>query len=139
EELNKVMPQGIRVRKVYDSPVKTKFISKLQAEVTLFYDNGIPENACRQIAELFAGDRILVTKRTKRGPEETDIKPLLHSARLTQKDNMVLIDCIVSALNPPLNPMLLVQAIETELPELKPDHAACRRIEVYDDKGNVFR
>lgn len=138
-DLNKVMPEGIRVLRVYDSAVKTKFISRLQAEVTLFYDRGVPEGACERIGKLFASPEIKVMKRTKRGPEESDIKPLLFSAAMTAKEDRVLIDCVVSAQNPPLNPMLLVQAIETLLPELTPDHATCRRIEIYDDKGNPFR
>jgi len=138
-DLNKVMPEGIRVLRVYDSAVKTKFISRLQAEVTLFYDRGVPEGACERIGQLFASPEIKVMKRTKRGPEESDIKPLLFSAAMTAKEDRVLIDCVVSAQNPPLNPMLLVQAIETLLPELTPDHATCRRIEIYDDKGNPFR
>jgi len=138
-DLNKVMPEGIRVLRIYDSAVKTKFISRLQAEVTLFYDRGVPEGACERIGQLFASPEIKVMKRTKRGPEESDIKPLLFSAAMTAKEDRVLIDCVVSAQNPPLNPMLLVQAIETLLPELTPDHATCRRIEIYDDKGNPFR
>ena len=138
-DLNKVMPQGIRVLRVYDSAVKTKFLTKLQAEVTLFYDKGVPEGACERIGQLFASPEIKVIKRTKRGPEETDIKPLLHSAAMTAKQDCVLIDCVVSAQNPPLNPMLLVQAIETAMPELKPDHGTCKRIEIYDDKGHPFR
>jgi radical SAM-linked protein len=139
EELNRVMPQGIHVRKVYESAVKTKFLTQLQAEITLHYDHGVPKDACRRIAELFSAPQIMVTKRTKRGPEETDIKSLLYSATLSQKNDKLFIDCMVSAQNPPLNPLLLVQAIENQIPDLKPDHATCRRIEIYDDKGNPFR
>lgn len=138
-ELNAVMPQGIKVLKVYESAIKTKFLTRMQAELTLYYDKGVAEDACEKIAKIFAAPQILVTKRTKRGPEETDLKPLLYSATMTKKEDRILIDCMVSAQNPPLNPMLLVQAIENSLPELKPDHATCRRIEVYDDKGNPFR
>ena len=139
EELNEVMPAGIRVRRVYHSAVKTKFLTRLQAEVTMVYDNGVPQGACEKIAQFFASPEIKVVKRTKRGPEETDIKPLLYSAAMTANEDRLLMDCVVSAQNPPLNPLLLVQAIETSLPELKPDHATCKRIEIYDDKGNPFR
>ena len=139
EQLNKVMPQGIRVLRVYDSPIKTKYLAKLQAELSLYYDRGVPEGTAERITELFAAPEIKVVKRTKRGPEETDIKPLVYSASLVQKEDRILMDCMVSAQNPPLNPLLLVQAIENLLPQCKPDHATCRRIEVYDDKGNPFR
>ena len=139
ETLNQVLPEGVRVLKVYDSAIKTKFLAQLQAELTLYYDQGVPKDACKTIAELFAAPQLVVEKRTKRGPEETDLRPLLYSARLTAKEDHILVDCMVSAQNPPLNPMLLVNAIERYLPELKPDHAKCRRIEIYDVQGNVFR
>ena len=38
-----------------------------------------------------------------------------------------------------LNPMQIVAAVEKYLPELKPDHALCRRVEIYDTNENVFR
>ena len=139
ESLNEVLPEGIRVLSVYDSPIKTKFLAQMQAELRLIYDKGVPENACKAIAELFTAPQLMVEKRTKRGPEETDLRPLLYHASFTSKDNQIIIDCMVSAQNPPLNPMLLVSAIERHLPELKPDFAKCRRIEVYDAQGNVFR
>lgn len=139
KELNEVLPEGVRVLSVYDSPIKTKYLTQMQAELTLFYDRGVPENAPKAIAELFASKELLVEKRTKRGPEETDLKPLLYHASITSKADRILIDCMVSAQNPPLNPMLLVNAIERYLPEVKPDFAKCRRIEIFDAQGNVFR
>ena len=51
----------------------------------------------------------------------------------------VVIEAVVAAQNPTLNPLLLVTAIETYLPEYKPDHVVCRRLEIYDADGNVFR
>ena len=46
---------------------------------------------------------------------------------------------LVSAQNPSCNPQLLVNAIETYLPECKPDFARIRRLEVYDEQGEPFR
>ena len=51
----------------------------------------------------------------------------------------VVIEAVVAAQNPTLNPLLLVTAIETYLPEYKPDHVVCRRLEIYDADMNVFR
>ena len=53
--------------------------------------------------------------------------------------NSVVIEAVVAAQNPTLNPLLLVTAIEKYLPEHKPDHVVCRRLEIYDGDGNVFR
>ena len=49
------------------------------------------------------------------------------------------LSCLVSAQNPGLNPQLLVSAIETSMPELKPDFARIERVEVYEDNEAVFR
>ena len=54
-------------------------------------------------------------------------------------ENAVVIEAVVAAQNPTLNPMLLVTAIETWLPEYKPAQVRCRRIELYDADGNPFR
>ena len=50
-----------------------------------------------------------------------------------------MLEAVVSAQNPSLNPQLLVGAVETYLPAYKPDFARLRRLEVYEDDGTVFR
>ena len=47
--------------------------------------------------------------------------------------------CTVTALDPALNPQLLVTAIETHLPRYAPDFSTVHRIEVLDADGNIFR
>ena len=53
--------------------------------------------------------------------------------------NAVVIEAVVAAQNPTLNPLLLVTAIETWLPQYKPDQVQCRRLEIYDAEGKPFR
>ena len=53
--------------------------------------------------------------------------------------NAVVIEAVVAAQNPTLNPLLLVTAIETWLPQHRPDQVQCRRIEIYDADGKPFR
>ncbi|MBQ9901894.1 MAG: hypothetical protein IJM51_05850, partial [Clostridia bacterium] len=55
------------------------------------------------------------------------------------KGETVVIEAVVAAQNPTLNPLLLVTAIEKYLPEHKPDFVQCRRLEIYDADMNVFR
>ncbi len=62
----------------------------------------------------------------------------LTSLEMTGEDAVV-IEAVVAAQNPTLNPLLLVTAIETHLPAYKPDQVQCRRIEVYDTEMNPFR
>ena len=62
----------------------------------------------------------------------------LASLEMTGGDAVV-VEAVVAAQNPTLNPMLLVTAIETYLPEYKPAQVRCRRIEIYDAEGKPFR
>ena len=50
-----------------------------------------------------------------------------------------LLDAVVSAQNPGLNPALLAAAVEAHLPALAPDFVRVRRLEVLDRRGETFR
>ena len=63
---------------------------------------------------------------------------ILRSAQNDRGDAGV-IEAVVAAQNPTLNPLLLVTAIEKYLPEHRPEHVICRRLEIYDGDMNVFR
>ena len=62
--------------------------------------------------------------------------------RLAQRDRdsaRRLLDAVLSAQNPGLNPQLLEKAIARYLPELAPDFTRIRRRELLDASGNIFR
>ena len=63
---------------------------------------------------------------------------ILRSAQ-NDRGDAVVIEAVVAAQNPTLNPLLLVTAIEKYLPEHRPEHVICRRLEIYDGDMNVFR
>lgn len=139
DALNQVLPVGVRVREVYESSRKARELALVRVQITLEYDGGVPAGAEREIAALLCQPQLMVEKRTKRGMEETDIRGLLQSCEITFRPDSLLLDCVVSAQNPPLNPILLVTAIERYLPALRPSFAKCRRIEMLDAAGEVFR
>lgn len=140
ERLNATMPDGVRVLRAYESERKIKYLTLLAAKITLEYDRGVPDGAQQAVAKLFSRPELKIWKRTKRGEAEVDIKPLLRKLELRQASRQELeLNCLVSAQNPGLNPQLLVTAIETGLPELKPDFARIARVEVYEEDGTVFR
>ena len=60
--LNAVLPAGIRVLSAYESARKVKELTRLQAEVTLEYDGGIPEGAQQALGAFFARESIVITK-----------------------------------------------------------------------------
>ena len=138
--LNRMMPAGVRVLSAYESSEKIKKLVWLEAEVTLEYDGGIPLNAQKTLGTLFCRPSLTVVKHGKKGDSEVDIKERIHSMELRAvSKNELQIHCIVSAQNPGLNPQLLVQAIEENCPDCKPDFARIRRVEVYDADLHPFR
>ena len=140
QRLNAVLPAGIRVISAYESARKVKELALLQAEVTLEYDGGIPADAQKKLAALFARERIVITKRSKKGDKEVDLRPLIASMSIAAVSTCELrLECVLSAQNPGLNPQLLVSAIETYLPEAAPDFARICRVEVLDAQQNPFR
>ncbi len=136
-EMNKVLPDGVRVLSVYESNRKGKELTLLRANIKMEYDRGAP--ATDKLNDLFGKMELFVEKRTKRGVENVDIRPLVKEISFRNMGNEILVDCVVCAQNPSLNPMLLVSAIEQNCPELKADHATCTRLEVYDTQGEIFR
>ena len=78
-------------------------------------------------------------KKGKNGVVDQDIIPMLRSFRVIEGEQEIFIEILACCQNPTLNPMQIVSAIEKYLPELKPDHALCHRIEIYDINEKVFR
>ena len=138
--LNAVLPAGIRVLQAYESGRKTKLLQFLKASVTLEYDDGVPQGAREAIAALFSRESLPILKRSKKGDKEIDMKPLIHSLTIRETaPGELCLEAVVCAQNPGLNPQLLVYAIETDLPEYKPDFARLAREEVFDDTFAPFR
>ena len=138
--LNNALVKGVKVLECYESDKKIRELAYLKCSVSMEYDEGIPENAEQRINDLFSRDCLMVDKKSKNGMAEQDIIPMIQSFFITRDDDQTLrIIATVYCQNPSLNPMQLVAAIERYLPECKPDHAMCRRLEVYDTKEQVFR
>ena len=94
----------------------------------------------QDIRQLFARDSLLVEKKSKNGPTQQDIIPMIKSLEvLHPDDHTVKLHALVCCQNPSLNPMQLAAAIEHGLPELKADHATCKRLEIYDINNHLFR
>ena len=140
ERLNNALVDGVRVRHVYDNAQKIKNLAYLQAEVNLEYDKGISEDHVQYIRQLFARDSLFVEKKSKNGPTQQDIIPMIKRLEvLHPDDHTVKLHTLVCCQNPSLNPMQLVAAIEHNLPDLKADHATCKRLEIYDINNHLFR
>ncbi len=140
DRLNRTMPAGVRVLEVYDSPRKTKDLTHLDVSVRLEYDNGVPAGCVDAIRSLFSRESVIVTKRGKNGPVDQDIIPMIFDLNLSEISGQELeLTARVCAQNPSLNPQQMVTAIETYLPECKPDFSRIFRREVIAVDGTIFR
>lgn len=138
--LNQSLVSGVQVLQAYDTGKKIKELAFLHCNVTLEYDNGIPKTAADKISALFARDSLVVTKKSKNGIQEQDIIPMIQQLDVTPTgERELVLDSVICCQNPTLNPMQLAAAIETYLPECKPDFVRCRREEIFDKDMKVFR
>lgn len=140
QRLNQTMPVGVRVLDVYDSSRKVKELTHLDCTITLEYDNGVPENAVAQIQELFSQEEVLVMKKSKNGPVEQNIIPMIQDMKVLQiNEHEVELSACICAQNPSLNPNQIVSAVELFCEDAKPDFSRIRREEVRTSNGEVFR
>lgn len=138
--LNQTLVKGVRVLDIYDAGKKIKELAFLKCCITMEFDRGTPDGGEQDIGSLFARTNLFVKKKSKNGPIEQDIIPMIRTISLAGVDDHTLrITAMVCCQNPSLNPMQLISAIERYLPEYKPDHAVCRRLEIYDQNEQVFR
>ena len=160
DRMNPVLPAGIRAIESWDGGQKAGKLAWLRARLTLTYEaSGIRHRATgdertdsstslrsaqndrlEALRALFARPSLIVEKHGKKGPVETDIAPMVRELQVAAAGgDAVVIEAVVAAQNPTLNPLLLVTAIETWLPEYRPDLVRCRRLELYDADMQVFR
>lgn len=140
QRLNVALVEGVRVLKVYEDGRKLRDLALLSCVVNLEYDAGATEEAAEEIRTLFRRAQLPVTKRSKNGPVEQDIVPMIRSLEVTLADgNTIALEAVVCCQNPSLNPMQLAAAVEAYLPHRKPDHAVCARREIFDTNQKIFR
>lgn len=138
--LNSALVQGVEVLDVYDGGKKIKELTYLHCEITLEYDSGVPSGATEAIQALFARPELLVVKKSKNGPKEQNIIPMIQNICVKQTgDRSLILNAIICCQNPTLNPAQLFQPICEMIPEFAPNHATYLRVEVYDKNNEVFR
>lgn len=140
EMLNGGLPAGLRVRECYRAERPARELAFLRARLELDYDAGVPDGAADKLRELFARGEVLAEKRTKHKElAEINIAPLLREIAWTEGENLLSAEIVAAAQNPGLNPALLGSAAASYFPELTPDFARVRRLELYDAEMRVFR
>lgn len=139
QRLTAAMPEGIEIIEVYEPQRKASEIKWLEVEGVMEYDERDVGEMAAALRGFYAAPEIVITKKTKRGLGEMDIKPAIQSIAFTPCDKCVKVDAFISAQEPTLNPELLTDALRQRAPEIAPDFAKYMRIETYDAQMNVFR
>ena len=139
--LNKVLPEGITVERCYEGGRKAKELSLVEYQVTLEYDGAAPAGVAGAWTELLGRERLEVAKKSKKsktGETVVDVIPLVKSFAVETGENAVVLDAVLSAQNPGLNPQVLLTALAGEYPHLMPDFVGYHRKAVLDSAGRLF-
>ena len=138
-KLTGVLPEGIEVLEVYEPERKVALLKWLAVEGVLEYDERDPAEMAEALRDFYAQEAIVITKKTKRGMGETDIRPGIREISFEAADKAVLVRAVISAQEPTINPELLAEALRQLKPEIAPDFAKFTRVETYDADMSVYR
>lgn len=137
--LKNQLPEGIEAIEIYESVRKVKELKWLRITGVFEYDERSAAEMLPKLREFFAQDSIVIQKKTKRGIGESDIRPAIKDINFDISGEDICLNAVISAQEPTLNPELLADALRQLCPEIAPDFAKFRRIEIFDENMNVFR
>lgn len=132
-------PEGIEVIDVYEMQRKVKEIKWLRISGVLEYDERDAAQMAEKLNEFYAAESIVITKKTKRGMGESDIRPAIKEISFDSSGRDVILSAVISAQEPTLNPELIADALRQLAPEYAPDFAKFRRLEIFDENMEIFR
>ena len=137
--LTAVLPEGIEILEAYEFTRKAAELKWLRVRGVLEYDARDAAAMAAALTVFYAQQQIVITKKTKRGMGETDIRPAIREIGFSVSGGDVLLEALISAQEPTLNPELLVEAPRQLRPEIAPDFAKFTRVETYDAQMQLFR
>ena len=140
DRLNNALISGVRVLSVSHGGRKLRELAYLSCDVFLEYDREVGGKAADKIRELFSSESLMVTKKSKNGPVEQDIIPMIKKMDVRLENaNTVCVNAVICCQNPSMNPMQIAVAVSRYLPEYVPDHSRCIRLEIFDAEERIFR
>lgn len=132
-------PEGIEVIDVYEAGRKVKEIKWLRISGVFEYDERDAAAMAEKLNEFYSTESIVITKKTKRGMGESDIRPAIREIAFERNGSDVFMNAVISAQEPTLNPELIADALRQLAPDIAPDFAKFKRLEVFDENMQVFR
>ena len=108
EKLAPKMPDGFKLSAAKPSEMKSPFAGLKFAKYEIEFFGEFSG-----ISEMMEMEKIITEKKTKSGTKETDIRPMIKSAEvLEREDGRALIETVLSCGDPNLKPELFVKVIE---------------------------
>ena len=138
-KITAVLPEGIEVSECYIQERKVAELKYLRIEGVFEYDERDKAEMAEKLTEFYSAETIVITKKTKRGMGETDIRPGIKEIHFEAGEKLVKVTAVISAQEPTINPDLLSNAVSQKAPEISPDFAKFTRIETYDMEMQVYR
>lgn len=138
-KLSAVMPEGIKVTDCYEAQNKVALLKYLEIEGIFEYDERDTAKMRDELESFYAAEQIVITKKTKRGMGESDIKSAIKSISFEAGEKIVKLHAVISAQEPTLNPSLLEDALKQKAPEIAPDFAKFTRLETYHENMEIYR
>lgn len=142
DRLTAAMPEGIVIHQCYPAERKLKELRYVNYIMTFDYPEGRPQESEPAMAALFRKESLVVKKKSnkaKAGFTEVDIIPCVRSWRIECQSDIMMMDLVLTAQNPGLNPDLIRAAFCAEYPEYEPDFVTFHRRDVLDGEGRPFR
>jgi len=135
-KINAALPEGIHAVEVYVPEIAVKKIVSANYEIELVYDVELPKISV--LDKFFASESIPVTKKTKRGTGEVNLRESYREIKFSvSSPNTVLAKSIFCAENAPINPKYFIDALKGT--GFEPDFARFIRREFLDFEGKSFR
>ena len=138
--MSAALPAGITVNRCYEALRPVKQLCYVNYIVTMEYQSGAPFGADTAIRDLLGRESLTVVKRSKKaksGQVEVDLIPLIAKATVEERRDCIILDLVLRAQNPGLNPELVVSAIRERCAQAAPDHVCFHRRAVLDGEFGV--
>lgn len=140
--LNAALPEGVQVLECYEGVRPMKELCWLDYEIALDVTEA-PDALEQAWATCLQRENWVVekpSKKAKSGAVSIDIPTMIKEFHFTHsEDRGLILEIILSAQNPGLNPSVLVNALTSENPQFQPEAVCFRRLETLDNAGKIFK
>ena len=131
------LPEGIAIEKAYKPVRRFSEIAWVEISGILHYDKSVDNDIINKLENSFAGDNIIISKRTKREQKDINIAPFIKNVKFSANEikSDVTMTAMISAVNPTLNTVDLLNALDKTQ---TPVHNDMKRIDIYDSGMLLF-